>query len=75
MGKEKIADIRFREGQKRRQQFLDQLTVDPTRPIMLVLQDCGFSMSQYDGWRKVYPHFRVEVDRIRNEFVPLKMRP
>lgn len=75
MGKEKIADIRFREGQKRRQQFLDQLTVDPTRPIMLVLQDCGFSMSQYDGWRKVYPHFRVEVDRIRNEFVPVKMRP
>lgn len=75
VGMSLVADQRFQEGLARRNQFLRLLEADPTRSVMLIAQEVGVTFSAYEKWRAKYPHFRVEVDRVRGSFVPEKDRP
>jgi hypothetical protein len=61
------AEGRQRAAEGRRQQLLAAARDNPHSSVQDLLDTCGFSRGQYEGWRDQHPDFREAFDGIRSQ--------
>lgn len=63
------AEGRQRAAEGRRQQLLAAARTRPHASVVELLDECGFSRGQYEGWRDKHTDFREAFDGIRAQHI------